>query len=71
MTQFLVDMNDAGIKVNPINQITGSPNQRGGIHHAFMPDDHVLGEIDGAWNRPRASSPTSALARTVLETITC
>jgi alkylation response protein AidB-like acyl-CoA dehydrogenase len=54
LTQFLVKMKQPGIQVNPIGQITGSMIQRGGIHGLFVPDDHVLGEIDGAWKQ-RAS----------------
>jgi acyl-CoA dehydrogenase len=52
LTQFLVDMKAAGITVNPIYQMTG---QRGFNEvvfvDAFVPDDHVMGEIDGAWKQ--------------------
>jgi acyl-CoA dehydrogenase len=52
LTQFLVDMKTAGITVNPIYQMTG---QRGFNEvvfvDAFVPDDHVMGEIDGAWKQ--------------------
>jgi hypothetical protein len=52
LTQFLVDMRTPGIKVNPVYHL-------GHIHDfnevvfedAFIPDDHVLGEIDGAWKQ--------------------
>ena len=53
LTSFLVDMkNTKGIQTNPIIQLSG--------HHefnevvftdAFMPDAHLLGEIDGAWKQ--------------------
>src|SRR5476651_1316709 len=53
LTQFLVDMkNTPGIKVNPIGQITGQFEFNEVVFtDAFMPDDHVLGEIDGAWKQ--------------------
>src|SRR6476469_9004762 len=52
LTQFLVDMKTPGIKVNPISQITGQFEFHEVVFtDAFMPDDHVLGEIDGAWKQ--------------------
>src|ERR1700726_4317976 len=52
LTQFLVDMKTPGIKVNPIGQITGQFEFNEVVFtDAFMPDDHVLGEIDGAWKQ--------------------
>ena len=52
LTQFLVKMKQPGIKVNPIGQITGQYefNEVVFTDH-FIPDDHVLGEIDGAWKQ--------------------
>jgi acyl-CoA dehydrogenase len=52
LTQFLVDMKAPGIKVNPIGQISGQSEFNEVVFEdAFMPDDHVLGEIDGAWKQ--------------------
>jgi alkylation response protein AidB-like acyl-CoA dehydrogenase len=52
LTQFLVDMKTPGIKVNPIYQLTGEHDFNEVVFQdAFMPDDHVLGEIDGAWKQ--------------------
>jgi len=52
LTQFLVDMKAPGIMVNPINQMTGKPGFNEVVFdNAFVPDDHVLGEIDGAWKQ--------------------
>jgi len=52
LTQFLVDMKTPGIKVNPIGQITGQFEFNEVVFtDAFMPEDHVLGEIDGAWKQ--------------------
>src|SRR5215467_13129213 len=52
LTQFLVKMKQPGIKVNPIGQITGQFefNEVVFTDH-FIPDDYVLGEIDGAWKQ--------------------
>src|SRR6266566_4846660 len=52
LTQFLVDMKTPGIKINPIGQITGQFEFNEVVFtDALMPDDHVLGEIDGAWKQ--------------------
>jgi acyl-CoA dehydrogenase len=65
LTQFLVDMKTPGIKVNPIGQITGQFEFNEVVFtDAFMPDDHVLGEIDGAWKQA-----TSELAYVLTELV--
>src|SRR5665213_1715884 len=52
LTQFLVDMKTPGITVNPIIQMTGQHDFNEVVFDdAFMTDDHVLGEIDGAWKQ--------------------
>ena len=52
LTQFLVDMKTPGIKVNPINQMTGKAGFNEVVFDdVFVPDDHVMGEIDGAWKQ--------------------
>ncbi|MDE2375392.1 MAG: acyl-CoA dehydrogenase family protein, partial [Hyphomicrobiales bacterium] len=52
LTQFLVPMKTPGITVNPINQMTGKAGFNEVVFQdAFVPDDHVLGEIDGAWKQ--------------------
>uniref|UniRef100_Q07VF3 Acyl-CoA dehydrogenase domain protein n=1 Tax=Rhodopseudomonas palustris (strain BisA53) TaxID=316055 RepID=Q07VF3_RHOP5 len=52
LTQFLVDMKSPGIRVNPIAQITGQSEFNEVVFdNAFVPDDHLLGEIDGAWKQ--------------------
>ena len=50
LTQFLVAMKTPGITVNPIIQMTGQHDFNEVVFEdAFVPDDHVIGEIDGAW----------------------
>src|SRR5215210_9043634 len=52
LTQFVVDMKTPGIAVNPIYQMTGLHDFNEVVFtDAFMPDDHVLGEVDGAWKQ--------------------
>src|SRR6266550_1274583 len=52
LTQFLVDMRTPGISVNPVYQLTGQHDFNEVVFQdAFMPDDYVLGEIDGAWKQ--------------------
>jgi alkylation response protein AidB-like acyl-CoA dehydrogenase len=52
LTQFLVDMKTPGIRVNPIYQMHGAHDFNEVVFDdAFMPDDHVLGEVDGAWKQ--------------------
>ena len=52
LTQFLVDMKAPGITVNPIIQMTGQHDFNEVVFEdAFVPDDHLLGEINGAWKQ--------------------
>jgi alkylation response protein AidB-like acyl-CoA dehydrogenase len=52
LTQFLVDMKTPGITVNPIYQMTGKAGFNEVVFEdAFIAEDHVLGEIDGAWKQ--------------------
>jgi acyl-CoA dehydrogenase len=52
LTQFLVDMKTPGIRINPIYQMSGLHDFNEVVFEdAFMPDAHVLGEIDGAWKQ--------------------
>ncbi|RJF69773.1 acyl-CoA dehydrogenase family protein [Rhodopseudomonas palustris] len=52
LTSFLVDMKTPGIACNPIGQMSGQREFNEVVFdNAFIPDDHVLGEIDGAWKQ--------------------
>jgi acyl-CoA dehydrogenase len=52
LTQFLVDMKTPGISVNPVIQMTGQHDFNEVVFEdAFIPDDYMLGEIDGAWKQ--------------------
>ena len=52
LTQFLVDMSRPGIKVNPIEDMSGGKHFNEVVFEdLFIPDDHVLGGIDLAWQQ--------------------
>lgn len=52
LTSFLVDMNTPGITCRPIGQMSGQRDFNEVVFHdAFIPDDHVIGEIDAAWKQ--------------------
>ena len=52
LTSFLVDMKANGISVNPIFNLTGLHDFNEVVFaDTFIPDSHVLGEIDGAWKQ--------------------
>ena len=52
LTQFLVDMKSDGITVNPIINLTGAHDFNEVVFDdVFVPQDHMLGEIDMAWKQ--------------------
>jgi acyl-CoA dehydrogenase len=52
LTQFLVDMRAPGITVNPISDMSGRREfDEVVFDDLFVPDEHVLGEIDLAWKQ--------------------
>src|SRR6516162_10302462 len=52
LTKIFLDMKTGGRKVNPIYQMSGQQDFNEVVFEdAFVSDDHVLGEIDGAWKQ--------------------
>jgi len=52
LTQFLIDMKAPGITVNPIGQMSGRHDFNEVVFEdVLLPEDHALGEIDGAWKQ--------------------
>ena len=52
LTSFLVDMKGNGITVNPITNLTGQHDFNEVVFaDTFIPEAHLLGEIDGAWKQ--------------------
>jgi acyl-CoA dehydrogenase len=52
LTQFLVDMKTPGITTRPIINLTGSHDFNEVVFDdAFLPDSHLIGEVDMAWKQ--------------------
>ena len=56
ITYFLVDMSDPGIEVRPLKEMTGESffNQVF-LDDVFVPDDRVVGEVNGGWRVARTT----------------
>jgi len=56
ITYFLVDMHSAGIEVRPLREITGDALfNEVFFDGCFVPDECVVGEIDGGWKLARTT----------------
>ena len=56
ITYFLVDMHSPGIEVRPLREITGDALfNEVFFDGCFVPDDLVVGEIDGGWRLARTT----------------
>src|ERR1700736_6807927 len=52
LTQFLVDMKSPGITIRPIINLTGAHDFNEVVFDdAFVPDLHMIGEVDMAWKQ--------------------
>ena len=50
LTQFIVELPDPGVTINPIVSISGEHHVNEVVFDAvFVPDGNVLGTVDGAW----------------------
>jgi alkylation response protein AidB-like acyl-CoA dehydrogenase len=50
LTYFLLDMEQDAVEVRPLRQLTGHAEfNELFLHDAFVPDDNVVGEVDGGW----------------------
>ena len=56
ITYFLVDMSDPGLEVRPLQEMTGESffNQVF-LDDVFVPDDRVVGEVNGGWRVARTT----------------
>ncbi|MDT4947731.1 MAG: 3-oxochol-4-en-24-oyl-CoA dehydrogenase [Pseudonocardiales bacterium] len=56
ITYFLVDMRGAGLDIRPLREITGDPAfNEVFLDAVFVPDDLVVGEINGGWPLARTT----------------
>ena len=56
ITYFLVDMHSTGIEVRPLREITGDALfNEVFFDGCFVPDDCVVGEVDGGWRLARTT----------------
>ena len=56
ITYFLVDMKSPGIEVRPLREITGAALfNEVFFDGCFVPDDCVVGEVDGGWRLARTT----------------
>ena len=52
LTQFLVDLKQSGITTNPVRNMAGKHDFNEVVFDdLFIPADHVLGDVDGAWRQ--------------------
>jgi 3-oxochol-4-en-24-oyl-CoA dehydrogenase len=56
ITYFLVNMSCAGVEVRPLREITGdSLFNQVFLDEVFVPDDYVVGEVNGGWRVARTT----------------
>ena len=52
LTQFLVNLKQPGITINPVRNMAGKHDFNEVLFEdLFIPDDHLLGEVDSAWKQ--------------------
>jgi alkylation response protein AidB-like acyl-CoA dehydrogenase len=63
ITYFLVDMRSAGITLRPLREITGEARfNEVFLDDVFVPDDCVVGEVDGGWPLARTTLANERVA---------
>ncbi|WP_460444182.1 acyl-CoA dehydrogenase family protein, partial [Amycolatopsis cihanbeyliensis] len=63
ITYFLVDMRSPGIEARPLREITGEAVfNEVFLHEVFVPDDCVVGEVDGGWRLARTTLASERVA---------
>lgn len=63
ITYFLVDMRSPGIQVRPLREITGDAVfNEVFLDGVFVPDDGVVGEVNGGWRIARATLANERVA---------
>lgn len=63
ITYFLVDMSSAGIDIRPLRELTGRANfNEVFLDDVFVPDDCVVGEVNGGWRLARTTLANERVA---------
>ncbi|MEP9392743.1 acyl-CoA dehydrogenase [Gordonia sp. VNK1] len=63
ITYFLVDMAAAGIDIRPLRELTGRANfNEVFLDDVFVPDDCVVGEVNGGWRLARTTLANERVA---------
>jgi alkylation response protein AidB-like acyl-CoA dehydrogenase len=63
ITYFLVDMRSAGITLRPLREITGEARfNEVFLDDVFVPDDCVVGDVDGGWRLARTTLANERVA---------
>ena len=63
ITYFLVDMRSEGIEVRPLRELTGEAMfNEVFLDDVFVPDDCVVGEVDGGWKLARTTLANERVA---------
>ncbi|TNC29024.1 acyl-CoA dehydrogenase [Amycolatopsis alkalitolerans] len=63
ITYFLVDMRSAGLEIRPLREITGDAVfNEVFLDDVFVPDAHVVGEVNGGWRLARTTLANERVA---------
>ena len=63
ITYFIVDMADPGLDIRPLREMTGHAMfNEVFLNDVFVPDDHVIGEVDGGWTLARTTLANERVA---------
>ncbi|HET6874673.1 MAG TPA: acyl-CoA dehydrogenase [Acidimicrobiales bacterium] len=63
ITYFIVDMKSAGIDIRPLRELTGAAMfNEVFLDDVFVPDDNVIGDIDGGWPLARTTLANERVA---------
>jgi 3-oxochol-4-en-24-oyl-CoA dehydrogenase len=63
ITYFIVDMKAAGLDVRPLRELTGMAMfNEVFLNDVFVPDDHVIGEVDDGWKISRTTLANERIA---------
>jgi alkylation response protein AidB-like acyl-CoA dehydrogenase len=63
ISYFLVDMTSAGIEIRPLRELTGEEMfNEVFLDDVFVPDDSVVGEVDGGWKLARTTLANERVA---------